>query len=294
MSCPPDTDAKRLCRFYLYRRIKNLWAAGGSPEGAAVVLAGAEASEIGCLRDYLEFKPDNVYFVDKTEDEGLALARQQWSRVRTFSGNITDAVETLRSDIAILNLDFCGHMTQTVLDSVRAAEGKISLKGVVAYTFVADRENGVTPNWASVQEIALELMEKDPRFRNMDRNSQEWRDAVRFMGYSGALKSILGNEFEPIFAVRYHVSRTMGVVALQRIPRHLRTPRWRQEHALYRSGDERNGSIPDIALRTKLRDIALELSDTIPSKKVADILHLPRTVMGAWQANKTRGAYTGD
>ncbi len=295
MSCPEDTDAKRLTRFFLYRRVKHLWQATGNPGGHALVLAGDEASEIGCLRDYLSLHPDFTHFVD-VDAVGLEVVRKQWKKAQTFHGTIENAIDAVQGEIGFLNLDFCGYLNQKVVASIESASHKIAVKGIVSYTFTRDRESATTPNWDRVEEIAKKAMANDPRYRSITKDSPEWMDAVRFVGYSSALKSMLGKSFEVVFMLRYRAesSRNMGVIALQNIPPAQRTPAWRKEMATYRSYEEKIGSILNVDLRSKLRDIAMELTDVMKPTAVADILHLPRSTMAAWQAHKTRGTYAGE
>ena len=296
MPCPPDTDAKRLARFYLYRKVRRLWAAGVRPEGSAVVLAGSEASEIGCLRHYLSLPPNLVHFVDLKDDAGLKVVKAKWKDAQTFHGNVKDAIESLRQDLAFVNFDFCGYMKDDYLEGIDAAAWKMAHGGVVAYTFSRDRENGMTPNWELVQETAKRIMaSKATTERLRLPEGAEGLDVVRFLGYSEILRSRLGKNFEVVFRLRYrggsNGGRSMGMIALQNMPPHKRTPSWRKEHARVGSTDERVGSIIDLEIRAKLRDIAMELTDTKPAKEVACILHLPSPTLAAWQAHKTRGTY---
>jgi hypothetical protein len=291
MGCPPDTDSKRLARFYLFRRILMLWATVDKPEGTALVLAGPEASEIGCLRYYLSLPGEKVYFVDNKENAGLEIVKNIWSTANCVCGDIQTILEELKENIAFVNLDFCGYMTDKVLESVDAAARKLVTGGVIAYTFVRDRENALTPNWDLAQKQAKRIIAQDPRYRSIKEGTKDWLDAVRFLGYTEILKTRLGKDFEPIFKIRYSSDRAMGMVALQKMPVHQRTPAWRRELAKSYSFEERSGYIFDVELRSKLREIAMELTDKIPAKKVAEILHLPATTLAAWQAHKTRGTY---
>src|SRR5258708_34239856 len=125
MSCPPDNDAKRLTRFYLYRRIKNLWKAGGTPNGSALVLSGYEASEVGCLRDYLGFSATKTIFAD-IDSRGLEIVQQAWKGVHVYKGKIENAISSSQDDFALINFDFCGYMNREVEKSVQASVGKFS------------------------------------------------------------------------------------------------------------------------------------------------------------------------
>src|SRR6185295_11876372 len=140
MSCPEDNDSKRLTRFYLYRRIKNLWAISGAPKGSAIVLAGDEASEVGCLRDYLKFEGKDSYFVD-LDRTGLDVVQKEWKKAQIFHGPIEDAISSVRDQLALINFDFCGYLNEKAVASIQASSSKISPKGFVAYTFARDREN---------------------------------------------------------------------------------------------------------------------------------------------------------
>lgn len=292
MSCPPDTDAKRLARYFLYRRVSKLWKAGGAPTGHSLVLAGNEASEIGCLRDLLNLQPEFVHFVDVNK-AGLEVVQRNWPKAHTFHGPIESAIESLRGDIRFINFDFCGYLNEKAVASIAAASDKIVNKGIVAYTFTRDRENAVTPNWDKVAALAVKSIASNPRYRSLTKDSPEWLDTIRFVGYAEALKSMLGKNYEVVFTMRYGEinHRRMGIIALQNIPAWLRTPAWRKEVNTFRSFDEKVGNIANVDLRSKLRDIAMELTDTLQSKYVADILHLPRPTLAAWQAHKTRGSY---
>lgn len=289
MSCPPDTDAKRLARFYLYRKIKKLFAVSVHPRGVAVVLAGSEASEIGCLRHYLPFVPNKAFFVD-TDEEGLVEVHRLWPKAQTFHGTIRDALKSLREKIAFLNLDFCGYMNNRVVEAVSEAAGKIEVGGVVAYTYLRSREQSHTPNWQQVEKTAEALLRKSNL--NLVRGTAEWMDAVRFLGYSESLRNRLGSNFVNIFRIRYSASSSMGIIALQNMPRKFQNAEWRRELDFHRSEDEELGILyDDNAAREKLRDIAMSLTDRLQPNHVADILHLPSTTVSAWQAHKTRGTY---
>lgn len=294
MPCLSDTDHKRLARFYLYRRIKRLWKAGGAPTGQALVLAGDEASEIGCLRDYLGRKGEDTHFIDVAKN-GLGVVEKEWPEAQTFFGQLEDAIISLRGDISLINLDFCGYLKEEVVKSIEAAADKIVDRGIVAYTFVRDREHFLTPNWQNVQDRAKEFIKNEPQYKDLVPESPNHLDTVRFLGYSEILRSLLGEDFTLIFTMRYGVplkQRNMGIVALQKMPTHLRVPAWRKELMKHLSSEERTGTISNHTdLRERLRQIAMNLTDTLSPKQVAAILHLPIGTLAAWQAHKTRGTY---
>jgi hypothetical protein len=292
VGCPPDTDEKRLARFYLYRKVRHLWEVGDPLTGCAVVLAGDEASEIGCLRYYLKREPETTYFVD-VDKAGLDLATSLWKGVRTFHGSISDAIPQIEDSFAFVNLDFCGFMREEIIQSLAGLAGKIPVYGVVSYTFLRSREGAYTPGWEVAQDLATDIMEKDPRFKKFEKNSPEWLDAVRFLGYTEILRRQLGKTFEPVFRLRYTGGRrsNMGMVALQNVPPFAKTPAWRKEVSTARSFEEKSGVILGDDLALKIRDLALTLTDVFPTKEVAQILHIPRGTMAAYQANKTRGTY---
>lgn len=291
LSCPPDTDQKRLVRFYLYRRIKMLWQKIGLPlEGSTFVLSGDEASEIGCLRYYLELLAPNVHFVDLRK-EAVEAAKKSWPEVRATQKPIADAIAACETPIILANLDFCGYLADDVIESILAAVDKIAIYGVVAYTYVRDRESAYTPHWESVKKMAIHALDTDPRYKDLAKRSPDWLDMLRFIGYTEFLRAQLGPQFELVFRIKYHSSRNMGVIALQNVPKHCRTPAWRKELITYRSHEERVGQVFDVDMKSRLREIAMKLTDSLPAKQVAEILHLPTGTLAAWQAHKTRGTY---
>lgn len=293
MHCP-DNDSKRLARFYLYRRAKMLWAAGGTPAGQTLVLAGDEASEIGCLRDYLSLPPNTVCFVDN-DKKGLDVVKRVWSQSQRFHGPIEDAIPKY-SPLKFINFDFCGYVSDKTLPAVEVAAKHIRSRGIVSYTFARDRENPTTPNWEAAKAVTEKIVSKDPRFRSIDRKSSDWLDTVRFVGYSSLLQAALGRHFETIFLMRYREDnrRSMGIVAFQYMPPSLRTPAWRKELNRHHSHEERIGSINAGMARTRLRDIAMKMTDRMSTREVAFILHLSPGTLSAWQAHKTRGTYLPD
>ncbi len=295
MGCPPDTDTKRLSRYYLYRRVRHLWHAD-RPQGAYIVLAGSEASEIGCLRDYLMVKPEDAWFVDQ-DSTGLSIVKEKWSEANRFHGKLKDALKVIKGDIAFINLDFCGYMTKDVADSVAAACGRIVPQGIVGYTFVRDRESFLTPNWAKIKAVVRKIVAMDPNLKGFDESAEEWTwpDIIRFLGYTELLRQQLGQAYVRIYGMRYGgTGRNMGVIALQNAPSGVQTVQWKKRILTFMSAMEKSGFVANYDLRIKLREAAMDLTDHYSVKEVAAILHLPVPTLSAWQAHKTRGSYKKD
>jgi hypothetical protein len=137
LTYPGDSPQKADSRNMLYRTVKSYWKA--KPSGDIIVLAGHEAKDVSPLRDYLRWPASRVLFVD-IDARGLARAQQEWPGVRVYHGDIGEALKQVKQ-IALLNLDFMGLFNEDVEAALAAAEGKISLHGVVAYTFYRGREH---------------------------------------------------------------------------------------------------------------------------------------------------------
>lgn len=89
-----ETNAKRLARVALYEKIGAMWSdrVGYRPRhGVAVVLAGHEAAEVGCLHHILRFPLDRVIVAD-FEEAGLIEAKRRWPDVRIHHGDVSDAL----------------------------------------------------------------------------------------------------------------------------------------------------------------------------------------------------------
>lgn len=297
---PGDSDAKRLARALLYRRIDQLWSFSKRPEGTIITLCGDEATEIPSIRDYLKWEPEKTLFVDELP-EGPKKVRKQWKAAGAFHGDIRDAVRQLKGPIAFANLDFMGYFTQDVKQTIFLIKNIIAPGGVVSYTFRRDREADHTPEWNRLSKRAMQIIKSDPE---LDRklggeHSTPRSEAVRMVGYSDLLKTFLEkkpNSYQEIYAMRYfsksedNNGNSMGIIALQNTDG-IKNKYWEEELKNPLSEEEKVGYIRPTICRESLRHIAVRLLDSMSPKEVAGFLNLPRQNVAAWLAHKTRGTY---
>lgn len=219
-----ETDAKRLARWQLYNRVNALQPAGVRKDSVAVVLAGPEAGEIGTLRHLLKYTPQQVLFVD-VDKTGLEVAKRRWRGVRTYHGDVVDALRQLEQPISFLNLDFMGQVNEARVEAFRAAAPWLVPGAVVSYTFFRGREMPGQGIWNDVLRVPVTREDRPLQL-----------DEQRFVGYSQKILSALpGDCWVPVFMLRYTAlhelvgrQAPMGVLAFQHAPPVIRTAAWRK------------------------------------------------------------------
>lgn len=279
-----DTDAKRLSRVAVYRRIEELqppecrrWG-----KGMAIVLAGPEAGEVGCLRDFLKMDPKGVIFVDR-EAKGLLKVNRDWPEAVTFFSDMKELNRLFKGSsypTSIVNFDFCGYVTDENEKLVRNIAPQIVDWGMVFTTFFRGRET------FGNRERVLKAKAKT-------------LDGKRFVSTAGVLQKALGPTFLPVFSLRYAGLQsdgrgktkrgTMGILGFQKVPKGFqRNTHWTR---MMESPSPYGGNIPtdERLLSELLRVEALTLrSRGLNSKEVAAILNLNPGSVAAWFANQSR------
>lgn len=282
-----ETDSKRLARLALYRRIQQLQPATTRTEGSAVVLAGPEAGEVGCLRDFLGLKPHRTYFVDWESEKGLDRARQDWPKVNTELTDVNNVVRPgyLKTPLALLHLDFMGYLNEVREDTLKQAAPLMAMWGMVFYTFFRGREKSGVGLWDKMKETKASSL-----------------DGKRFIGGARIIQKALGSNFVPVFALRYcSISRravrnvrqgSMGVLGFQKVPKDFQG----NSHWMRMLGEptQFGGEVPtdERLLQELLRTEALELRrQGHKSKEVSAILNMGAGKVAAWFAMQSRGTY---
>lgn len=297
-----ETDAKRIARAQLYRRIASLQAPAERREGMAVVLAGPDAGEVGCLKHVLRVRPWQVLFVDNRETEGLAKARRQWPGVHTYCGDILDALQNLQAPLFFANLDFMGYLNDHRRRTVEAAGRLLKARGVLSYTFFRGREAPGRGNWDALRSIRTHR--RRARIGNQSARDMPTWDERRMIGYTQEIQSLMGGtQAEPIFMLRYDSKSAerkerhapMAVLAFQHMPAGLRTAEWEAALSTTPNEGSRGGSLPRKHLDEALRNQALAyLHEGWNCKEVAELMTLPVGTIMAWKAHETRGTYEGE
>lgn len=271
MDYPGDTDAKRLARLALYERVRSMQPVEARHGNAAIVLAGTEASEIGLLKNYLGWDPQDCWFVDNTYKEGLKRVSQKWSDAKTVFGNVENVLKGVRN-ISFLNLDIMGYIDSEETEIFRIARPHIMDWGMVFCSFFRGREK------------------KDTNIRKfLDSFKQATLDENRVMGYTHRMQAILGWEFVPVFSMTYTATRggpgrttAMGILGFQKVP--LKTARSLRymKHIL---PPLYGGDVPsDRGLQQSyLKSEALNLRNKgFNAKQSAEILNLHAGTVASW------------
>jgi SAM-dependent methyltransferase len=263
---PGESPSKRLARVRLYRRVDDLFQAGGTPDGWVVVLAGKQACELWILRHFLQWDPSRVLFVD-IDPAGPKRAFLEWPDANIYVGDLIDVLPELDS-IAFANLDFCGLPTQQVQRCVREVGKRLSPGGIVSYTFPRGRENQQSlRHWSPAFAMADEYAED----QGIALSSSDDR---RFLGYTLLLEQLLGKRsLHAALALKYRNNQvrglSMGSVALQWMPRKKQTREWRQAIELdpysgkidpKQSDEELREHFEDLSQRVGLRDAVASLT----------------------------------
>lgn len=282
---PGDTDSKKLARVQMYKRSKQFFSITAKPKGMAITLAGPEAAEFGCMRHVLDFKPWEMLFVDRNQDYLIeALIRQ--GDVNVYEGEINDVlVQMLKAKdrAAFINLDFCGKLSDSRLESARLAAQLLEPRGLLYYTFFRGRE----------QTAEREAMEMPPN--DHLKASKEGRELSRCIYIVKELLKVIGNEFELIFLMRYDsvdpddpkVHAPMGMVGFQRMPLAYRTSSWKTV-----LNSEMEGAVSNHFLGSEVQDglriAALALAHQGKrAKEIQSILNVPAGRVAAWIAVDT-------
>lgn len=283
---PGDTDPKRLSRTQLYKRSRQLFEVSYRPTGMAIVLAGPDAGDFGCLKHVLGFKPKEMLFVDLKPD-GLIRALERSGDVQYYEGDILDALHVQRSknkEAAFINLDFCEKLSDERIEAVRRAGNLLTNKGLLFYTFYRGRETGE-------ERQAMGVAEDGPN------KTIEARDFSRCVFVVKTLLKALGSDFELVFLLRYSSQRNgmrggegnspMAVVGFQKMPLRYRDSNWK---AVLESNMEGAASNKLLGREVEdgLRISALALAhEGKRSKEIQDILNVPAARVAAWIAVDT-------
>jgi hypothetical protein len=141
-----ESIAKKVARVRLYLRAKEMREAAGCPKAeVALVLAGPEAAELGCLRHIL--KPSFVCVVDKDErcvgtfqkklknlpDKGASMD------VLALPLNVTDLHGIISLPIDFANLDLMGNLNGNPGEVIAPVAALMAAGGVVALTYLPGR-----------------------------------------------------------------------------------------------------------------------------------------------------------
>lgn len=132
-----ESPGKKLARASLYSIVAEQFV-HHSP-GMFVALAGRGAMEVSMLRDYLGLAPERVMFVDRVED-GLRCAAERWPGVRTFHGDLDEAIASLRGPLRFVHADFMGLMSEKVAVSATRIFERLEKEGLFSLTYLRGRD----------------------------------------------------------------------------------------------------------------------------------------------------------
>lgn len=280
-----ETDSKRLARLAIYSRVSQLQPASVRSEGAAVVLAGPDAGELGCLRDYLGYNPGLTCFVDWDTKSGLRKVEKEWPDAATWFGDVHDVVRNSTTKLSLLHLDYMGYLNEVRENTLKQASSLMQMWGMVFYTFFRGRERKGVGFWNDFQKVNAKTL-----------------DGKRFIGGARIIQEALGTGFVPVFSLRYtSVARRtnknvrkadMGILGFQKVPRD-----FQRNNYWLRMLDQPTpfgGAVPTDArlLQEYLRMEALDLRrHGHDSKAVSAILNIGAGKVAAWFANSSRGKY---
>jgi hypothetical protein len=294
-----ETDAKRVVRYQLYRRVNDLLPGPLKETGAVLALAGPRTGELGCLRHLLGVKSTQVTLAesDPAHYKGLAFAKRRWRGVRTYFGNIAEPLHKLQQPVSFLHLDMMGYLKNTDERLLRLAGHHVGPGGIVAYTFSRGREH-------PAHQISKHLRAHGARWKRIRDTEGHKRkesaavtvqkDAQRVQVYCSRIQQLLGGpQWELIFLLRYSGHRVpMCVVAFQNAPRDIRTTQWQKAYEWIPTEGARGETVTKVGADEKLRAAALDLMyQQKTSQEIAAILNVPMGTVAAWRAHLTRGTY---
>ena len=268
---PGDSDAKRIARMAVYERVGSMQPIE-ERRGAAVVLAGTEASEIGLLKEYLRWDANQCWFVDNHNKEGLNRVHRKWPKAKTLFGDVKYVVSGVKS-ISFLNLDIMGYIGQDEVDILTEARPNIEDWGMVFCSFYRGRERKGTPVRSFLDSTNLPTLEESRR-----------------AGYTDLVRKTLGYEFAPIFSMTYTASRgrgtgsssAMGILGFQKMPIRGVKSRWFMKNVLPPMFD---GSIPNDAKTqvSYIRAEAFRLYRTgFSTKQIAEMFNTHASTVASW------------
>ncbi len=185
---PGDHERKQVARLFLYR-----YARAAPIQGHAVTLAGTDpSSEIGLLRDYLQWPAHRAWFVDNSKRpeviKALGFIRQMWPSAQVVQDNVFNVIPRLEA-IGFANLDFMGApLQEEVLTCLHEISPRLLPQAILGFTWLRGREN------LQGQHAARLLWELGKGFRG---NERRWAGLVvainRISG--GSLQLIARHEY---------------------------------------------------------------------------------------------------
>lgn len=167
---PGNTQDKQAARLFLYR-----YARAAPIQGHAVTLAGTEPeSEVGLMRDYLQWPSHRAWFIDsaKTKKIGAALRKisRMWDGVNVRQLDLRDIVPHLEA-IGFANLDFMGApLSNDNLECLREITPLLLSGAILGLTWIRGREN------LSLHISARRLWRLGKGFRG---NERRWAGVIR-------------------------------------------------------------------------------------------------------------------
>lgn len=283
---PGETDAKRLARLAVYRRVEAFQARNLRQDNATIVLAGPEAGDQGCLQHFLKTPAEQTYFVDVKEKQGLTRAKKQFPGVTTYLGDVNELLKAKLEDpaekAALINLDFCGYLSKEREEIVANAALSLVDWGMIFYTFFRGRESKVLPFWDDILQAPAKTM-----------------DGKRMIGTAQVMQKALGPRFILVFSLRYTGVTpvgpgkvrlgSMGILGFQRVPASAQqSANWTRMLA---APSPYGGYVPSDKklLQANLRVEALALRDRgLNSHEVGAVLNTSPGTVAAWFANQHR------
>ena len=279
---PDETDAKRLARLAVYRRVQALQTSDVRAGNSFVVLAGPWAGDLGALRHMMQSDPRATFFVDNEEKRGLRFVEKEWPSVKTVNGDVADVLPSLKPKAALINLDFCGYLNKGREEIViRSAQALVEW-GLIFYTFFRGREDSKTQNWERVLQAKAKTLE-----------------GKRLIGNAQIMQKALGPSFLPVFSLRYTGVNNVGprkvklgnmaILGFQKVPKTFqRNSHWLRMLAV---PSPYGGRVPSDRrlLQEHLRVEALHLrAQGLNSSQVGAVLNLSQGTVAAWFANQYR------
>lgn len=137
---PGSNSQKRAARILLYQHV-----ARRRRVGSAVTLAGQEPEEeLYLLRDYLGWRGDQTWFVDRSKELDVVIALERVRCLWPSAWVVNDDLRRVLDRIPVIgfaNLDFMGYLTDENLQCLRSTVERMVPGAVLGFTWYRGREN---------------------------------------------------------------------------------------------------------------------------------------------------------
>ena len=273
-----ETDGKRLARAELYKTVVRWWESiPPSRSGYLFGLAGPTAHELGAWKHILCWPAERCVVVD-INPAGVDSAQQRMPGCIALCGDARDAIAAMRTDaVSLAHLDFMGHATDVVVDSLKSMSRRIVPGGMLALTYLSGRERSGSARWDEIRACGNAY-----RQTIYGRNETPPSAVFRPGAYTAWVQRY-AKDIHPVFSGAYRSRRsTMGVIMWRRDIRGERDRKRRPKFGHLEGGQH--------ALRLR-REVLGWVDRGWPLAPVAEIFNLAPATISAWRAHRTMGTY---